>query len=166
MESQVVKIPKQPVNLKVREVISKVEEVVKNLPGHLKGNCYPLRHFFADGLYVRELTVPPMILTVTKIHKYAHPAFLLKGEVSVLEEGGIRHVKAPSFFITPAGTKRIIFHHTEVLLVTVHATKETDVDKIEEEIIASDFDNLPIIDMEKEKGEIAAFIKKVTKEEE
>ena len=148
----------QPINLEVRKGIAKVEEVIRKMPDHLEGNCYPLKHSFAEGLYVRELTVPPKILTVTKIHKYSHAAFLLKGEISVLEEGGIKRFKAPASFITPAGTKRIVYHHTEVVLTTVHATKETDIKKIEEELIAKDFDEIPIIDIEN-------FVIEATKEE-
>lgn len=155
--------PQQPVNLKVRETISRVESAIKNMPDHLVGNCYPLKHSFADGLYIRELTVPAKILTVTKIHKYSHAAFLLKGELSILEEGGIRNIKAPHYLVTPAGTKRIVYHHDEVILVTVHATKETDLQKIEEELIATDFDELPIIDIED--TQITDFIASVTQEE-
>lgn len=150
--------PVQPVNTQVREHMRKVEDIIRKMPDHLEGDCYPLKHSFADGLYVRELTVPPKILTTTKIHKFSHAAFLLKGELSVLEEGGIRKVKAPAHFITPAGTKRIVYHHTEVVLVTVHATKETDLNKIEEEIILKDFE--PIIE-----ANIVDFVKKVTTED-
>ena len=155
---QMTKVPQQPVNLQVRKAVLKVEDMIRQMPDHLEGNCYPLKHSFADGLYIRELTVPAKILTVTKIHKYAHAAFLLKGKMSVLEEGGIREVEAPAHFITPAGTKRIVYHHTEVVLVTVHATKETDVQKIEDEIIAKDFDELPIIDVEN-------FVNKIKEDE-
>lgn len=76
-------IPRQPLNMKVRKAISNVEEVIKQMPGHLVGDCYPLKHSFADGLYIREITVPAKILTVTKIHKYAHVAVLLKGKIGI-----------------------------------------------------------------------------------
>lgn len=162
-------IPQQPVNIEVRKGISRVEEVIKQMPGHLVGDCYPLKHSFADGLYIREITVPAKILTVTKIHKYAHVAVLLKGEISVLEEGGIHHVKAPGLFITPAGTKRIVYHHTEVVLTTIHATKKTDLKEIEDEIIAKDFNELLVIDIKaeeiKEAELLVNFIAEVTKGE-
>jgi len=160
------RVPQQPVNMKVREGISKVEDVIRKMPGHLEGDCYPLKHSFAEGLYVREITVPAKILTVTKIHKYSHAAFLLKGEISVLEEGGIKRVKAPGSFITPAGTKRIVYHHTEVVLTTVHATKKTDLKEIEDEIIAKDFDELPIVDIKVEEVKIVDFVNKVKREDE
>lgn len=102
----------------------------------------PLKHSFAEGLYIRQITVPAGVLTVTKIHKYSHVAFLLKGKMRILEESGVKYIEAPAYFITAAGTKRIIYHETEVVLVTVHATTETDVDKIEEAIIAKTYADL------------------------
>ena len=156
-------IPIQPVNLQFRKAVSIVEDRIRQLPDHKVGNAYPLKHSFAEGLYIRELTVPAGILTVTRCHKFAHPAFLLKGELSVLEEGGIRHVKAPAYFITPKGTKRIIYHHTEVILVTVHATNKTDIQEIEKELVSEDFES--IIDIEAKEVKIQDFIKEVTKGE-
>ena len=132
----------QTVNTEVREKIQTLEDAIKTHPEGLIGDCFPLEHFFAKGLYVRKLTVPAGTLTVTKIHKHSHATFLLKGEITVIEESGKRYVEAPAMFITSAWTKRAIFHHTEVIIVTVHATEETDVDKIEEEIIAKNFSEL------------------------
>ncbi len=156
-------IPHQPVNIQFRKVVSIVENKIRQLPDHKVGNAYPLKHSFAEGLYIRELAVPAGILTVTRCHKFAHPAFLLKGELSVLEERGIRNVKAPAYFITPKGTKRIIYHHTEVILVTVHATNKTDIQEIEKELVGEDFE--PIIDIESEEIKIKDFIKEIKEKE-
>lgn len=156
-------IPRQPVNTQFRKAVSIVEDKIRDLPDHKVGNAYPLKHFFAEGLYIRELTVPAGILTITMCHKFAHPAFLLKGEISVLEERGIRHVEAPAYFITPKGTKRIIYHHTEVVLVTVHVTNKTDIQEIEKELVSEDFE--PIIDIEFEEVKIRDFVKEVKEKE-
>jgi hypothetical protein len=102
----------------------------------------PLKHSFAKGLYVREITVPAGTLVVTKIHRFSHPAFLLKGDCSILEESGVRRIQAPCTFITAAGTKRVVYCHTDTIWTTVHATEETDLDKIEDEIIAKTFADL------------------------
>ena len=103
----------------------------------------PLKHSFGDGVYVRELLHPKGILTVTKIHKLSHPFFLLSGEMSMATEEGVRRIKAPFYAITKAGTKRVIYAHEDCIVVTVHVTNETDLEKIEEEIISpcyEDFD--------------------------
>jgi len=107
----------------------------------------PVKHSFADGCYIREIFNPANELLVTKIHKKEHPFFLMQGEMSILTEDGIKHLKAPYNGITKPGTKRIIYTHSDCIFVTVHATDETDVDKIEQQVIAKDFQD-PLITQE------------------
>ena len=107
----------------------------------------PVKHSFADGCYIREIFNPAGELLVTKIHKKEHPFFLMKGKMSILTEDGVKHVQAPHHGITKPGTKRIIYTHTDCVFVTVHATDKTDVDEIEKEVIANDF-NDPAISFE------------------
>lgn len=101
----------------------------------------PLTHTFADGLYIREVKFPAHEFCVTKIHKKKHPFFLLSGKLSILSEHGKDTFSAPHYDITLPGTQRIIYTHTPCTFVTVHATKETDVDKVEEEVIAKNFED-------------------------
>ena len=122
-----------------RKEIMNFEEHIKSLPGALGEDPFPLKHEFADGMYIRTLTVPPRVVTVTKIHGKTHPFFLQKGTISILTEEGVKRHTAPYAGITKAGTKRVIFHHDEVVFTTVHKTDETDLKKIEDEIIAKDF---------------------------
>ncbi len=145
----IIPVPNTSSQREMREGIMKIQEVMVKTPGVMMGDCFPLKHTFAKGLYIREISVPGGTLTVTKIHKYSHAVFLMQGEMSILEEWGIKKIKAPASFITRAGTKRIIYHHTDVILITVHATEETDIGKIEEEIIAKDFDEIDdVIDIQ------------------
>ncbi len=98
----------------------------------------PVNHSFGDGCYIREWNSPPGVLTVSKVHKVAHPFFVLKGKVSVLTEGGVQTITAPYYGITQPGTKRLLYTHEETQWVTVHVTDETDLTAIEEEIISAD----------------------------
>ena len=141
-----------------RANIMKVQENIENHPNGLTGEelekVNPLKHSFADGCYIREISNPKGELLVTKIHKVTHPFFLLKGDMSILTEEGIKRIKAPHYGITPAGTKRIIYCHEDCVFVTVHATKETDINKIEEQVIAKDFNDF-------DKEEVMLFKKKM-----
>ena len=141
-----------------RKGIMKVEENMKNHPNGLKGEALqklnPLKHSFADGCYIREIFNPKGELLVTKIHKVSHPFFLMKGDMTILMEDGIKRIKAPHHGITPAGTKRLIYCHEDCVFVTVHATNETDLEKIEEEVIAKDFDEFDKEEMERFKRKV------------
>ena len=101
----------------------------------------PVKHLFADGCYVREIFNPANELLVTKIHKKTHPFFLVEGEMSILTENGVIDLKAPHNGITLAGTKRVIYTHTDCRFITVHVTDSTDLSDIENEVIAKDFND-------------------------
>ena len=101
----------------------------------------PLKHTIIEGLYIRELFMPKGQLVSTGIHKKEHPYFVLKGDVSVLTDEGIKRIKAPYNNITKPGTKRLILVHEDTIWITVHATKKESVEEILEEIIAYDFND-------------------------
>ena len=124
----------------IRDKICSFEGKLSELPGAMFGDCFPLKHTFATGLYIREITMPKGALLTSKIHKITHPYFVLRGDVSVMTEKGMVRIQAPYSGITLAGTKRILYIHEETVWTTVHKTDETDLEKIEEEIIAKNFD--------------------------
>ena len=56
-------------DLAVRNTILSVEDKIRQIPGHMEGDCFPLKHSVIDGLYVREINVPKGYLIVTKLFK-------------------------------------------------------------------------------------------------
>lgn len=99
----------------------------------------PVKHHFSDGIYAREITIPADTMLTGKIHKKENLNFLLRGEISVLVDGKMVRMVGPAGpIVSPPGTKRIAYTHTEVVWVTVHGTHETDLAKIEAEFIAQD----------------------------
>ncbi|MCX5726879.1 MAG: hypothetical protein NT030_06900, partial [Candidatus Saganbacteria bacterium] len=103
----------------------------------------PLKHSFADNCYVREIFIPKDMVIVGKIHKHSHPNFLLSGEVTVFtEEKGLQRLKGPLSMISSAGTKRVLYSHTDLVWVTVHynPTNTKDIGQLEDEIIAKSYE--------------------------
>ena len=151
----------------VRDGICKLEKVMSTIPGTILGDSEhcPLKHSFVDGAYVREIFMPKGALIVSKIHRITHPYFILKGDVTILTENGEVRIKAPFHGITPTGTKRALYIHEDTVWVTVHVTKETDLEKIEEEVIAKNFNELGIevdeIISPEESNKFIDFLKKV-----
>lgn len=98
----------------------------------------PVVHHFSPGVYARELFIPKGTVLTGKIHKYAQLNIMSAGDLSVLTEDGIVRVQAPFTVVSPAGTKRVAFAHEDTVWTTVHGTDETDLDKIEDLLIAQD----------------------------
>ena len=142
-----VAVKKVPAHREFVEKVFEVEKMIGQVPGAKFGDdCTPLNHYFGDGLYIREMIAPKGMLNTSKLHKTNHPFFILKGDVSIQTEDGVIRIKAPHFGITKAGTKRVVFFHEETTWVTIHANPDngTDLKKIEDELIAKSYDELPV----------------------
>ncbi len=127
----------------IRKAILNFEDILSNVSDVQYGDVFPLKHTFADGIYVREITIPANMVLTGKIHKHEHPNFLMSGEVVVItESGGQEHLKGPLSMISPPGTKRILHTLSECVWITVHANpnNETDLEKIEDYVIAKSYE--------------------------
>jgi len=93
-------------------------------------------HRFADGVYSREITIPKGTLLTGKIHKTRHLNIISAGKISVWSPTeGVREITAPFSFVAEPGTRRVGFAHEDTVWTCVHATQETDLAKIEAEVI-------------------------------
>lgn len=80
----------------------------------------PLRHFFAHGVYVREIRMPKGACVVGHIHRHEHVAIMSQGDMSVYDETGLQRMKAPYTFVSRAATKRALYIHEDVIFTTIH----------------------------------------------
>ena len=107
---------------------------------------FPVTHHFAPGVYAREMFLPADHTIVGKIHKHAHLNIISKGCVLVSTEEGTKELKGHCTFTSFAGTKRAVYVKEDTIWTTIHLTEETDLDKIESEIIAESYDDLKLIE--------------------
>lgn len=143
----VLEIPAQPVGMRAK--VNQLEALMFERPQVE----LPVKHYFAQGVYGRELFIPAGTLLTGKIHKYEQLNILSQGEISVLTEEGVKRVKAPFHVVSPAGTKRIAYAHTDCTWTTIHQTELRDVDEIEAHFIAQSeaeyLDFCKILELEK-----------------
>ena len=98
-------------------------------------NC-PVRNYFTEGNYVREITMPKGALITSKIHKTQHTFFILKGKAIVWIDGVETIVKAPYIGITEPGTRRVLYILEKCVWATSHPNPDNEtVAQIEERII-------------------------------
>ena len=117
------------IDYSLRDKVFAAEAIMKTMPDarHLT----KLFHYFAPGIYARELHIPAGMTLTGKIHKYPQLNILSKGKISVLTEDGVKEVEAPFTVVSPAGTKRIAYAHTDCVWTTILNTDETDPEVIE-----------------------------------
>ena len=127
-----------------RKGVMKVQEIMLNNKNRVKDidKWNPVKNIFTEGQLVREIFNPAGELLVTAIHKISHPYFLLKGEMSIMTEDGEERIVAPHYGITKAGTKRIIFAHTDCIFITVHPTDKKDPDEVIRDVTVEKYEDL------------------------
>lgn len=99
----------------------------------------PVRHYFADKSYAREIIIPKDTIVLGKIHKFSHINICSKGDISVLTPNGVIRVTAPYTVVSPEGSQKIAYTHEETVWTTFHSTDLKDVNEIEQFFVAEDY---------------------------
>lgn len=101
-----------------------------------------MRHFFAPGVYGREITLDAGDTLTSLIHLQADLNILSKGRISFTTDEGVRTVEAPYTFVSPPGAKRAGHCHTDVVWTTIHANPddERDLEKLEARYVAPTYE--------------------------
>jgi hypothetical protein len=113
--------------LAVSKAINEVENIIDDLP---QVDC-PVAHYFGDGIYIREVTMPAGTLAIGHVQKFPQNNIMLAGKILMFVDGGTKILEAPQFFVGEAGRKMGLVLET-VVWQNVWATDETDVEKLEE----------------------------------
>ena len=102
----------------------------------------PIKHYFMDGVYIREMTMRKGIAVVGAIHKHLHMCFLLTGRITVVnEEETVDHI-APCFIVSTPGVKRVLYAHEDSVWFNTHKNPSNteDVKQLEKEIVAISYE--------------------------
>lgn len=92
-------------------------------------------HAFMNGIYARQIIIPAGVVIVGAKHKTEHPYLISKGKCYIINNGKREYFEAPYNGITKPGSKRAIYAIEDTVFTTFHPTEETDIKKIESEII-------------------------------
>jgi hypothetical protein len=130
-------LPAEKTPAKLRERIAELEAAMFDSPARL--HVEPVS-YFAEGLYAREVTLPAGSIFTGKIHKFEHLAFIMKGDISVLTEHGVKRIQAPATLVSSPGTKRVVYVHEETIFTTVHACPYKTAEEAEENLVVDTFE--------------------------
>ena len=106
--------------------------VIENAMRQYEQVDIPVKHSFADGLYMRQITIPAGTILTSAIHNYGQWDVMLTGDMSIVtDDGTIARVKAPFTSASGPGMKRLGYAYEDTTWISVTATKETDIEAIE-----------------------------------
>ena len=144
---------KNQVSINSREKILKLEESLVciadgvNVEGDGKhivteSKIAPIKHTFADGVYIRQMDMKEGSIVVGAIHKHLHAWFLLTGHVTVTTEDTTEDYAAPCYVVSTPGVKRVILANEDSIFVNVHKNPSNtqNIDELEKEIVALNYE--------------------------
>lgn len=115
----------------------------------------PLKHYFAPGVYIREILMPAGTYVIGKIHKTEHFNIIQKGRLNLVnEDGSATELCGPTTFVSGAGVQKAMYILEDTIWSTVHITNERNMEALEAEIIEADA-SYPVLERTEERLGIA-----------
>jgi len=143
---------KKDIILSAREEIQALQDLLisnedgENIEGNGKhivhSTNFPLKHTFADGIYVRQMDMMAGSAVIGAIHNHLHVWFLLTGKLAVATENSVEEFISPCYVLAEPGSKRVIYAIEDSIFVNVHKNPNNikDIDKLEKEIVSLTFE--------------------------
>ncbi len=103
-------------------------------------------HHVCPGVYARVLHMPKGATIVSKIHKTEHFVVCVKGKALVVYPDRKELVSAPKLMVTKPGTQRALHILEDSTWIGFYPTIETDVEKIEDNIIAKNWEDPQLLE--------------------
>jgi hypothetical protein len=117
------------------ELLKKVYTIDEAINVH----CEPLEikteHFYSNGVYARQITIPAGVLLTGKLHRESHLNVMSKGKMNLLTEDGVKTLVAPFICESDTWTRKAAFCLEETVWTTFHKAEEFDIKKIEKRVI-------------------------------
>lgn len=132
-------MPSQTSLNSIQKKLQDVEDALLQLPQtHCKTD-----HYFADGLYLRQIIIPEGATLTGAVHLTETLDVMVYGDLIVTTEDGRRHITKPgSIFVSKIGRKKVAYALKETMWLTVHAVEDVKtktMDEIENELCVDSY---------------------------
>lgn len=130
------------VSTTLRQKVEALEQTV--VAQHLPQAECPVRHYFAPGVFAREMTIPAGTLLTGAVHRTENLAVLSAGSLVMATEQGPVTIRAPHVMTVKAGAKNCGYAIETAVFTNFFANpaNETDIEKLVEMLSESKADEL------------------------
>ena len=114
-----------------------LENILKGEPDTFLGAEFSenVNHYFATGIYVRELHMAKGMVLVGHKHSTETVNTLLKGKVALIEDGKLIYSEAPFTYVTPATHRKAAYVIEDMIWQNIFSSDETDVEILEDILV-------------------------------
>jgi hypothetical protein len=116
--------------LKPKDKVMHLQEMLNKVP---QVDC-PIKHYFAPGVFAREITIPKGTCLVGAIHKTDNLAILSSGRLLIVVDTGTMEMSAPYVINVKAGQKNaaVALENSTWTNFFPNPDNETDIDVLVE----------------------------------
>lgn len=107
----------------------RIERVAGVMLAQPQADC-PVAHFFAPGVYIRQVSMKAGTFAIGHRQKMEHVNVMLTGAVALVTEDGVKELRAPLVYVGKPGRK-VGYILEDCVWLNVYATSETDIEKLE-----------------------------------
>lgn len=93
------------------------------------------QHHFSSGVYAKQMMLPKGYFAISHAHNYDHLSILASGKVIVKTDDGEQVYTAPACLTIKKHLNHSITALEDAHWFCIHATEETDSDKVDEVLI-------------------------------
>ena len=111
-----------------------ITEQFNKLDGVIKVDL-GVKHHFSSGVYTKQMMLPKGHFVVSHAHTYDHLSILASGTVIVKTDEGSQVYFAPACITIQKHVNHLITAVEDAHWFCIHATTETDPDKVDEVLI-------------------------------
>jgi hypothetical protein len=114
-----------------------LENILRGEPDTYLGSEFSenVNHYFAPGIYVRELHMAKGMILVGHRHRTETINTLLRGKIALIEDGKLIYREAPFTYVTPAKHRKAAYVIEDMIWQNVFSSDETDVEILEDIIV-------------------------------
>ncbi len=110
--------------------------MTETLHESLQAHGVDLVHHFASGVYAKETRIPAGVVMTQHVHPFDHLSILASGTVAVtVDDASMGAITGPACINILAGKVHSVTAITDAVWFCIHATDETDPEKVDAEIL-------------------------------
>ena len=114
-------------------MLERVKALEASMLGVVQVDC-PVKHYFAPGMYAREMTIPAGTVVTGAVHKTENLIVVSLGRLQIVTEDGTREVVAGDTITCKAGMKNAVYalENSRWTNFLPNPTNETSTDRLTE----------------------------------
>lgn len=128
------KVTAADLSIPTGDQIWEAQTALSQIPQHE----FETNHYFAGGVYAREMFIPKGYALVGKVHKFEHFFQIVRGKIIIWSDETSTIMEAPQLVVSKPGIKRVGMALEDTICINFHRVDTQDLFEIEAQLLEPD----------------------------